>query len=265
MTNTLHNTFQELQTPVGNDLPYALPIGHLSVARCFEEILQCGELTPKECKYFNNNLLYFSYGGIRHRHPDNYTYNATQLPIAFLFAPEVLSQIDYYHPYDTGAAASEKYGEDWSVELKDFNKYKILGNGCPRVPRKLIHHIYGSNENYLAGQVHPGAQNLPTPFPYLHKFLTCDLSDVKVDHRQGSIECKTTKGVSLARGLLWVGCGKASLGEYAARLRKFFLGYEGIVPPMYDTYDDCMPFSPRDCATILMGKARERYVNRFLE
>ena len=205
MANTLHNTLQELQTPAGHDLPYALPIGHLSVVRWFEEILQCGELTPKECKYFNDDLLYFSYGGILYHPPNAPTRDATRLPIAFLFEPKVLDQIDYYHPYDTGAAASEKYGKEWSVELQDFNKYKILGNGCLRTPRKLVHHIYGSNENHLTGQVHPSIQTLPNPFPDLHKFLTCDLSDVETDHRQYSIECTTTQRVSLARGLLWIG------------------------------------------------------------
>lgn len=173
--------------------------------------------------------MYFSYGGILHRHSNKPTQNATQLPIAFLFAPEVLDQIDYYHPYDTGAAASKKYGE-WSTKLLDFNKYKILGNGYPNTPRKLIHHLYGSNKNYLSEQVQSSAQNLPTPFPDLHKFLTCDLSGVETDHRQCSVECKTTKRVSLARGLLWVGYAETNLGDYAPRLTEFFLDYEGIVP-----------------------------------
>ena len=243
----------------------ALPIGHLSVARCFEEILQCGELTPQECKYFNDNILYFSYGGILYHPPTTRTLDATCLPIAFLFAPEILGRIDYYHPYDTGAAASKKYGSEWNTELQNFNKYKILGDGCPRMPRKLIHHIYSSNKNYLAGQVHSSAQTLPNPFPDLYKFLTCDLPDVEIDHRQCTIECTTTKGVSLARGLLWIGYAEIKREEYAPRLSKFFLDYEGIVPPWEDTYSSRRNFSPGKCAELLMEKAYERYVCRFVK
>lgn len=56
------------------------------------------------------------------------TQDATQLPVAFLFNPNLLNQVARYFPFDTGAANAGRYGQ-FSQNLSDFfDDYSVNGN-----------------------------------------------------------------------------------------------------------------------------------------
>ena len=200
MTVPLQSTIESLPDP--SELPPALPVAHLSIAKWFENIVQDGFLKPNQCKFFNKDLLYFSYGGVFHRTDKLNTKDASISPIAFIFSHTLLEQLADYYPYDTGAAASGKYGS-WSEELKKFDRYLVKGNS--KVPSKLVHHIYGSNEGYIQRNPMSSCGKKPEPLPTLYQFLKDDLLNERVDHRKYAIECQFEKSVSLAKHLLWVG------------------------------------------------------------
>ena len=53
----------------GQTLPAALPAVHLTIARWFEGIVKDCVLVPRMCKVFQEEVLYFFYGGVFFRFP----------------------------------------------------------------------------------------------------------------------------------------------------------------------------------------------------
>lgn len=94
-----------------NNLPKALPIFHVSKSgrQGFNQIINDLSLIPSHCEVFEQCLLYFSYGNVFYSTGDKPNKDKTKFPICFLFNPKALSKINYYYPYDTGAAFYDKY------------------------------------------------------------------------------------------------------------------------------------------------------------
>ena len=106
----LQDILPKLRKP--NNFPHPLPIIHVSKSGKpgFAQIINQLSLTPSVCKVFKQYLLYFSYGCVFYETGNQPIRALTQLPICFLFSPQVLTMINYYYPYDTGAAQFQKYG-----------------------------------------------------------------------------------------------------------------------------------------------------------
>src|SRR5688572_1187632 len=136
-----------------NDLPLPLPPMHLSIARHFEKIADDGALTPTPCKVFKQDILYFYYGGLFYRPSNQPTKDEFQLPIAFVFEPEILARVKCFYPFDTGALANGKYGGDWGEKLTRQQDRFRLEASCKGdlLVRSLVYHMYGTNVSYLRG------------------------------------------------------------------------------------------------------------------
>jgi hypothetical protein len=243
--------------PMPSKLPMAMPPAHLSIARWFEAIVNNGELEPRTCKVFGKDILYLFYGGVFYRTKDNPTRNASELPIAFLFQPSVLNDFDCYYPLDTGAMATGLYG-DWKNRFDPFEERLRINGGDYSIPSQIVHHIYGSNENYLIGELDSSLSTKLEPFPQLGAFLSDDLSSRGVDSRQNRIECHKFRPLALGRDLLWVGFPE-SHADIFARL------YERTKPLV----PECFPYAshkiirPNEVAAMLEFKARE-VINRYV-
>lgn len=266
---TLDEIFKQLSDPKkSTDLAQILPlpIAHLFSARTFDEIIVNRALEPKPCKVFDCNILYFSYGGVFHRYDSNPTNEATKLPVAILFNPQLLSRIDNFFPYDTGAAKARRYA-DWSDELTQWNKYQVSNYGSFYKVSKLIHYLYGSNEKYLSGQPYSKV-NFKECFPMealkkLMEFLTTDLTKDGVDYRQRTIECQTSQKLDLTEiynDILWIGLPdfRRDLYENLCNLRRppsrfqvFFYKYRASR-------------SPNDYIGMLDAEA-QKIVDRYLQ
>lgn len=196
-----------------------LPIAHLSSVLSFEKIVSSAILKPQYCTTFNTDLIYFSYGGIFHRYENRPTSDQNKMPVALLFKPTLISKVERAFPYDTGAARKEIYSS-WSNELIQFERYQILCHEDYQLLSKYIYHIYGSNEKYLSSELllelpsetmkdlEQEAQDFITPLKTLIDFLKTDLTSYGVDHRQHSIECQTSKIISLRdffQEIYWIG------------------------------------------------------------
>jgi hypothetical protein len=214
---TLNHTLEN--HPMTCPVKLSLPIAHLTTGRSFLEIIEAGQLNPQPRPEFDGDLLYFSYGGVFHRLPrDEDDEETTQLPVAFLFKPDLLKRIEYFFPYDTGAAAKGKFPIPWSKTLRNFDNYRICNDAHWHLPSQLVCCLYGSHENYLNGEVGSGNGKsciscserllpLQVSLTTLLEFLTADLTR-DIDHRQWVIECQTSHPIILHEvfsNILWLG------------------------------------------------------------
>jgi hypothetical protein len=198
---SLESTLLALPSPPA--LPVPLPIVHVSVARWFSSIVHEGKLEPRMCSVFGESLLYLFYGGAFYRPPEGLTKNASELPIAFLFEPSVLTTISRFYPFDTGALASGRLGA-LGDRLKPFlGEFRVSGTDV-QTPSRLVHHLFGSNEKYVDGSLDPNCQTKPSPLPELYELMSQDLTSSGTDHRQSCIECQTSNPIDLGQHLMWL-------------------------------------------------------------
>src|SRR5438309_6122 len=102
------------------ELPIGLPLAHLTARRWFQSILKVDQLEPRPCKVLSKTLLYFSYGGVFYRTSTLQTERTSELPVALVFSPEMMSLISQLFPFDSGAVADNRFGPDWSRKLAPF-------------------------------------------------------------------------------------------------------------------------------------------------
>ena len=257
-----HHTFEQAldQLPPNDDLPSPLPIVHLSIAKWFKGIAAEGKLKPYTCKIFGKEILYMFYGGVFYRPNSGPTRDASQSPIAFVFDPHILSLIERYFPFDTGAMKSGNYG-DWSDKLAPFEeRFAISGTDDYLIPSKIVHHIWGTNENYLRGHVNPDYEKMPEPIPDLCQFYNTDLTALGTDHRQCVIECQTTSDIPLEKWLLWIGYPESM----ALEVSKVYTWTKPYVPHPYP-YSDHVIRNPAEIAAQLQSKAYEDIIHRYVK
>jgi hypothetical protein len=199
---TLEQVLSSLPEPTS--LPNALPLTHLSIARWFSSIVATRSLQPRRCPVFGEDLLYLFYGGVFYRPQSRVTTDATNLPIAFVFHPDCLTDVRRFYPFDTGALHSDRAGP-FREKLADFQRRFALTGGDDQALRRLISYVFGSNAGYLSGRINPACREHPAPFPDLHDYLSADLTAHGVDRRQFAIECQLTNALKLGNSLLWVG------------------------------------------------------------
>jgi hypothetical protein len=256
---TLNEILQGLESPLQEVLP--LPIAHLTTVTSFENIVNNGgELIPSMCNVFNRELLYFSYGGVFHRHRQEPTSNLLIFPVALLFSPRLLTRINCFFPYDTGAAHNRIY-DSWSDELSDFERYIIPNNDEQyTLPSKLVYYTYGSNQQYLKGKAVSNGQSMlqQEPLITLLNFLGADLNRYNVDHRQHSIECQTSNLISLQMifdDILWIGLPKeVQCVEQFDKLCRLVNPIRRPPHYFYDTFENDSCYA---IARTLQAKARE--------
>ncbi|HYG79699.1 MAG TPA: hypothetical protein VD861_04890 [Pyrinomonadaceae bacterium] len=211
---------------------------------------------------FKRKLLYLSYGGVHYRTANKQSENATELPLAFLFDPVVLSSIECYYPFDTGAMAKWNMGK-WTRRLRPTFKsvFRVSGGGH-EVPAKLVRYVYGDNETYLRGEVDGKCGGMPPPFPLLCQFLSDNLSSLGIDHRQRMIEGQTSKKLSLSKGLIWVAYPLCKTRDYEPLLWEIYERTAPSIPHFY-SYDYPKNFNPMGIAERLQERAAD-FVQRFL-
>lgn len=240
-------------------LPLPLPAVHVTSVRAFREIVHNGALLPTPCKTFGENLLYLFYGGAFYRRPDRTTRNAAELPVVLVFDPRVLQSAVCYYPCDTGGLASGRFGGDWERRLHPFReRLRVDGRHDPSVPCRIVHHLFGSNESYLRGQVDPSCTTKPEPFATVCDLLTADLTPLGVDHRQCIIEIHMQAPLSLRENLLWVAFPEAAADAFAEL-------YELTQPSMPDfyMYPSHAIFNPAHVTAQLQERASD-IVARFV-
>lgn len=257
----LNDTLRDL--PLPESLPIPLPLAHLTLTRHLNSIITDGYLKPKRCGVFGRDLLYFSYGGISYSPKSFMTRNPMELPVAFLFSPKLLNVVAHYYPCDSGAAHNNQYGDVWSSELQNFNKYTVNGdqNNSRRnnLASKMVHYVYGSNANYIGGEVIETCQEHPEPLPTLYQFFQEDMSEKGIDERQTYIECQLLNHISIAESIVWIGYPE----KYTDMLMKILELTDPEIPE-HKTYSYHRNFNPQRATERLKYLAQKFVEERFL-
>jgi len=247
--STLDTVLRDLADPV--EEVTALPSTHLTDARCFSKIAVDGHLDINLCRNFKEKLVYLFYGGVFYRPPsDRISRRSTYLPLAFVFSPTVLDQIDRYFPFDTGGIFANLYGPRGAAMQPVDPRFRVSG-GSYKVPAKMVYHLFGTNKAYLQEeQPRESLLDMQDPCPDLFRYLAeppCD----DVDQRWRRIEALHTEPISV-RHLLWVGFPR----EYQSAFGQL---YEKLKPfvPQYYSYESYPLKRPSEFAAILQEKAHQ--------
>jgi hypothetical protein len=250
---------------VTGELPAALPLCHLFPSRHLSSVLVVGELVPRQCKVMGKDLLYFSYGGVFYRQKSMQTQYAAELPIAFVFSPALLHEICEVFPFDTGAMSANAFGQPWTEEFDGFEAtFGVETKDALLTTSQLVHHLYGTNSDYVRGAAKPCCASAAPLLTTLHAFLSADLSSLGVDHRQRSIECLSEKAVPLGKHLLWVGFPEPVDGSSAGVLDELYKWTKPNVPEFW-SYPYDKNFNPHSLGQALESAAKQQLIGRFLQ
>jgi hypothetical protein len=245
---------------VSAELPLALPLAHLTACRWLEPILKAGRLEPRHCKVFSKDLLYFSYGGVFYRTSKLQTEQATELPVALVFAPGVMDSVVKLFPFDSGAHATGRFGADWTRKLDRVEqRFCINTSDALTDARRLVYHLFETNPQYLKGIVGDNGKRKQNPFPLLHEFLTADLSSAGIDHRQRTIEAISKISVELGKSLLWIGFPEWNTSSVFREIYRL----TAPMVPQFDTYSYTKNFNPSEIAARLEEKAYDAVIKRY--
>lgn len=282
---TLNHTLEN--HPMECSVKLSLPIAHLTSGRSFMDIIDAQKLQPQYRREFGCNLLYFSYGGVFHRLNSSRNQDdqeTTQLPVAFLFKPDLLNQIEYFFPYDTGAAVHNIFPSPWSDKLCEFDNYRICNDAHWHLPSQLVCCLYGSHKHYLNGQAGYGKGQLCIPclehlsplqksLTTLLEFLTTDFTKNPksfIDHRQWVIECQTSNPIILHEvfnNILWLGMPNRYRQNFDNLCRQLCTQLE--IPPTFPR-NDFYPSErwikrPSEICSMLEDKAHEIIKETYLQ
>lgn len=174
-----------------------LPLMHSCQGYDAVLIMRENTLKATRCKVFNQDLLYFFYG--KPSYPasgkvDFYTGSSMHCPVCFIVNPKIVNPNRVF-PFDSGAYKSGRY--DKIINKKIAIDTYIISEGYKGI-QKYISTIYGSNENYINGDV---VENLPEcdhiEIPALIKLLKSD--DVnEYDERANTIEIISNESYKLS-------------------------------------------------------------------
>lgn len=242
------------------ELPLGLPLAHLTACRWLESILRVGRLEPRPCKVFSKELLYFSYGGVFYRTSKLQTEQATELPVALVFSPTVMTLISRLFPFDSGALAADRFGPDWTRKLAPFGqRFCVNTTDALMDARRLVYHLFGSNPQYLKGIAVSSGKHKNNPFPLLYEFLSSDMSSGGIDHRQRTIEAICEIPIELGKHLLWIGFPSWNTSTVLKEL------YRWTAPalPQIEMYEYTKNFNPAEIAARLEEKAHSAVIEKY--
>jgi hypothetical protein len=240
-------------------LPPELPVAHLTIARWLTPILNAGALLPRRCAVFDEDLLYFSYGGVFFRPDKRPTENASELPVGLVFTPEVLDRCSRLFPFDSGAMMKRLFGDQWFQTMHPFEQRFAITNGnLNHAARALVACLYAENHRYLEGRPIKDLGSAPTALQVLHAFLSENFTAKAVDHRHRSIEALTKVPVSLGEDLMWIGLPMHRL----AKAKKILRGQMRKLPVFY-TYSWSRNHSPDAIAEVLQREAQRTLISSY--
>jgi hypothetical protein len=189
------------------------------------------------------------------------TENASELPLAFLFGPEIVEKVAEAYPFDSGAMAAGRFGTEWTSAFSPFEEdFRVVPKRDHSVLVNLVYHLWGNNRDYLHGNPNPRGESKREPFPLLYRFFAANLSAFAVDHRQRTIECLIRTQIRVGRSLLWVGYPNLLGRDFVALCEKT----KPWVPDSF-AYESHRNFNPAHLAQVLEKEAAvhiERFASR---
>jgi hypothetical protein len=234
---------------------YPLPLGHTTSAKHFQSIAGTGTLVPRECNLLKEPVLYFYYGAPVYKLNTPLSEDDLGLPVAFLFSPRALVEVERFVPFDSGAALLGKY-EGWNRVHTEIAGYFVRNRGPDTGPR-LVFNLFGTNARYYKEEFLPHGTELLA----LRDILTLyalNLTDHRIDHRKYTIECQVLKQFNINQYLVWIGFPTALFDNFLALVKSM----EPDMPE-YWRYSTPRTRDPDDVSALLRTEAK-RFARKYL-
>jgi hypothetical protein len=230
-----------------------LPICHSTIASVFPAIAETNRLQISPCDKLKKEALYFFYGGPAFRPRGELSQSKLELPVAFIFSPEALADIDGFFPFDSGAAKGGYY--ESVGRFKELKRFYVRNGG--NTAMKLVYNLFGTNLDYLRGRF---LTNLPAS-EILHQIARLymeDLTPSGVDHRKYSIECVALKDHIVSKYVEWLALPESYLGEMVRLFRH-------MKPrrPEYFPYESHIASDPVALAGMIAYEAR-KFLRKYI-
>ncbi|MFT6443371.1 MAG: hypothetical protein ACJASM_002932 [Salibacteraceae bacterium] len=184
------------------ELPH-LPSFHNTRSYLFREICDTNQIHPTPCSVFDEDIAYFFYGKPSYRavadqkNPDKSFSSNRHLPVCIAVDSSVL-ELERIFPFDSGGFEKGIYfphleGDDYTLESFNLGKDSIL-------PMKLVATFFGTNNNYIEGEIRSDVGFLSFFEFELEDYLNLiKAKNQNGDDRRSSIELQTKNSVVLDR------------------------------------------------------------------
>lgn len=238
----------------------ALPLIHITDAYRIETIVNSAELTPTDCEFFGQRLLYFFYGRPAYKTRREENSNLLfDFPIVFALRPDAnIGQPHRAFPLDTGAFYRGMYKSHFH---KDMALDRLSIESTNEGLRKYLGLFYESNFDYYVGRATKNVEIRPTEFELqgLHELARQPTSPsvssrTPFDERASSVEVQFTAPVTLTGNVLAVILPGVFLGEADIRSR-----IDAIDPAHLETYDTMHGLGPQGVAAIIYDRLLSVY------
>lgn len=183
----------------------SLPLVHATQAWSLYDILDISTLTPKWCRVFKKDLLYFFV--FRPSYVKDAGHEVHQLslaPAVFVLRPEAVGDPSHVYPFDTGGAAAGAFADqaDPIIPLEDY----ALESSHQAI-RGFIGWAFGDLAAYFAGKLRSDIlKSVPE-----HRCVVTGYVDIarmglqghpKHDKRASTVELASSQNVALPDNLL---------------------------------------------------------------
>lgn len=183
-----------------------LPLTHCTKSEYFFDIVEAGEIAPRPCKVFCDDVFYLFYGRPSYKPYSNSEYTNLEAfrPVAFILKPDSALSIKRIFPFDTGAHASKLY-TDFIPEHASLENFEL--DASLDCAARSVALFFGDCKNYYLGKT-VAVNGVPptnlTVKSLIGLFEAKGLS--KIDDRKSAIEVQVDKLLKLSSSSVMAVC-----------------------------------------------------------
>lgn len=232
-----------------------LPISHITTLDCAESIVKCGFLN---CEKSNENCICLFYGPplykVKSPHSDAHTMGlAFGRPIGLIFSNDLVDCAHQIFPFDSGAY--QEHFRSFFPESFDLDRFAI-SPVKKEVLGKLVHFLYGSNENYIFGQPANFNKSLNPITEGLFELYNSKVIR-KFDERCHGIEIQFINNILLKNNVELIILPRIVYSKNKDSLGDIFKDYA------LDFYEDGYRYDPEKDSHLIQAKAREYFIKSY--
>lgn len=191
---SIRNQYLDQRISTGAMVHPALPFFHSCDSAYLQDILDAGELQPRQCKLYGEDLLYLFYGRPAYKSADaGHSRLLFMMPVVFIVNYHAVTTVKRAVAFDSGAFPMYEGCLHKSMKLKEFELTPTKDS-----LHKMIDYFYDGNDPYFNGEAKSGLKYDPVHFQVegYHTILTGN-HKTEVDDRKASLEVQLDYSIAL--------------------------------------------------------------------
>lgn len=191
---SIKNQYLDQRISTGTIVHPALPFFHSCDAGYLQDILDAGELQPRKCKLYQEDLLYLFYGRPAYKSADtNNSRLLFMMPVVFIVNYDAVTTIKRSVAFDSGAFS--RYSE-YLHKSMNLNEFELTPTKDSL--NKMVDYFFEGNDPYFNGEAKIGVHYDPVHFQIegYHAILTGN-HKTEIDDRKASLEVQLDYSIAL--------------------------------------------------------------------